>query len=141
MALALVIMKSYECLVLSFLKMDRSLHLDSLQFIYRTNQSVEDAVNMGLHYVMDNLISTGVNPRIAFCGLQLHIQYDCMANFFSLMSHLKSSSQTRNNRCILDLFCQTHYKSILVHHKGPYSILYSAHDMQMTAFLFTSQSN
>ena len=44
-------MKSFERLVLAHLKSLISDLLDSLQFAYRANRSVDDAVNMALHYI------------------------------------------------------------------------------------------
>ncbi|KAK3507233.1 hypothetical protein QTP70_011916 [Hemibagrus guttatus] len=49
-ALTSVVMKSFERLVLADLKNITGPLLDPLQFAYRANRSVDDAVNMGLHY-------------------------------------------------------------------------------------------
>ncbi len=49
-ALMSVVMKSFEKLVLAYLKDITRPLLDPLQFAYRANRSVDDAVNMGLHY-------------------------------------------------------------------------------------------
>ncbi|KAK3533985.1 hypothetical protein QTP70_035008, partial [Hemibagrus guttatus] len=40
--------------------------LDSLQFAYRANRSVDDAVNMGLHYILQHLDKPGTYARILF---------------------------------------------------------------------------
>ncbi len=40
--------------------------LDPLQFAYRANRSVDDAVNMGLHYVLQHLDRPGTYVRILF---------------------------------------------------------------------------
>ncbi len=40
--------------------------LDPLQFAYRVNRSVDDAVNMGLHYVLQHLDRPGTYVRILF---------------------------------------------------------------------------
>lgn len=40
--------------------------LDPLQFAYRANQSMEDAVNMALHYVLNHLDTAGNYARILF---------------------------------------------------------------------------
>ncbi len=40
--------------------------LDPLQFTYRANRSVDDAVNMGLHYVLQHLDRPGTYVRILF---------------------------------------------------------------------------
>ncbi len=51
-ALKSVAMKSFERLVLAYLKDITGPSLDPLQFAYRAIRSVNDAVNMGLHYVL-----------------------------------------------------------------------------------------
>ncbi len=40
-----------------------------LQFAYRANKSVDDAVNMGLHYVLQHLDRPGAYVRILFVDL------------------------------------------------------------------------
>ncbi len=54
-ALASVVMKSFEKMVLAHLKDITGPLLYPLQFAYRVNRSVDDAVNMGLHYVLQHL--------------------------------------------------------------------------------------
>ncbi len=54
-ALTSVVMKSFEKLVLAQLKDITGPSLDPLQFAYRANRSVDDAVNMGLLYVLQHL--------------------------------------------------------------------------------------
>ncbi len=66
MALMSVVMKSFEKLVLAHLKDTTGLSLDPLQFAYRANGSVDDAVNMGLHYVLQYLDRPGTYVRILF---------------------------------------------------------------------------
>ncbi|KAI7793933.1 hypothetical protein IRJ41_009315 [Triplophysa rosa] len=58
-ALTSVVMKSFERLVLAYLKDIKEPLLDRLQFAYRANRSVEDAVNMGLHFVLKHLDRPG----------------------------------------------------------------------------------
>ncbi len=65
-ALTSVVMKSFEKLVLAHLKDITGPLLDLLQFAYRANRSVEDAVNMGLHYVLQHLDRPGAYVRIVF---------------------------------------------------------------------------
>ncbi|XP_061143269.1 uncharacterized protein LOC133159889 [Syngnathus typhle] len=48
-------MKSFERLVLNHLKDVTGPLLDLLPFAYRANRSVDDAVNMGLHYILHRL--------------------------------------------------------------------------------------
>ncbi len=59
-------MKSFEKLVLAHLKDITVPLLDPLQFAYRSNRSVDDAVNMGLHYVLQYLDRPGTYVRILF---------------------------------------------------------------------------
>ncbi len=59
-------MKSFERLVLAYLKDTTGPLLDPLQFAYRANRSVDDAVNMGLHYILQHLDRPGTYVRILF---------------------------------------------------------------------------
>ena len=59
-------MKSFERLVLPHLKAITVPLLDPLQFAYRANRSVDDAVNMALHYTLQHLDSPGTYARILF---------------------------------------------------------------------------
>ncbi len=61
-----VVMKSFEKLVLAQLKDITGPSRDPLQFAYRANRSVDDAVNMGLHYVLQHLDRPGAYVRILF---------------------------------------------------------------------------
>ncbi|KAI2643903.1 RNA-directed DNA polymerase from mobile element jockey [Labeo rohita] len=65
-ALMSVIMKSFEKLVLAYLKNITGPLLDSLQFAYQTNRSVDDAVNMGLHFILQHLARPRTHVRILF---------------------------------------------------------------------------
>ncbi len=65
-ALTSVVMKSFEKLVLAHLKDITGPLLDPLQFAYRANRSVDDAVNMRLHYVLQHLDRPGTYVRILF---------------------------------------------------------------------------
>ena len=59
-------MKSFKRLVLTHLKGITGPLLDPLQFAYRANRSVDDAVNMGLHYILQHLDSPGTYARMLF---------------------------------------------------------------------------
>ncbi len=59
-------MKSFERLVLSYLKSSTGLLLDPLQFVYRANRSMDDAVKMGLHFILQHLDRPGTYVRILF---------------------------------------------------------------------------
>ncbi len=61
-----VVMKSFEKLVLAHLKDITGPLLDPLQFAYRANRYVDDAVNMGLRYVLQHLDRPGAYVRILF---------------------------------------------------------------------------
>ncbi len=65
-ALTSVVIKSFEKLVLAHLKDITGPLLDPLQFAYRANRSVDDAVNMGLHYVLQHLDRPEAYVRILF---------------------------------------------------------------------------
>ena len=65
-ALTSVVMKSFERLVLSHLKDIIGHLLDPLQFAYRANRSADDAVNMGLQYILHHLDYPGTYARILF---------------------------------------------------------------------------
>ena len=60
------VMKSFERLVLRHLKTTTGPLLDPLQFAYRANRSVEDAVNLGLHHILQHLDGKGNYARILF---------------------------------------------------------------------------
>ncbi|KAK3542863.1 hypothetical protein QTP70_006127 [Hemibagrus guttatus] len=65
-ALTSVVMKSFERLVLAYLKSITGPLLDPLQFAYRANRSVDDAVNMGLHFILQHLDKSGTYVRLLF---------------------------------------------------------------------------
>ncbi|KAI5619464.1 gastrula zinc finger protein XlCGF28.1-like [Silurus asotus] len=65
-ALTSVIMKTFEKLVLAHLKKVTEQLLDPLQFAYRANRLVDDAVNMGLNYILQHLDCPGTYARILF---------------------------------------------------------------------------
>ncbi|KAL0165807.1 hypothetical protein M9458_037651, partial [Cirrhinus mrigala] len=65
-ALTSVVMNSFERLVLAYLKDITGPLLDPLQFAYRANRSVDDAVNMRLHYILQHLDKPGTYARILF---------------------------------------------------------------------------
>ncbi len=65
-ALKSVVMKSFEKLVLAHLNDITGHSLDPLQFAYRANRFVDDAINMGLHYVLQHLDRPGAYVRILF---------------------------------------------------------------------------
>ena len=70
-ALTSVVMKSFERLVLSHLKSITDPLLDPLQFAYRANRSVNDAVNMALHFILQHLDFPGNYARIMLVDFRL----------------------------------------------------------------------
>ncbi len=68
-ALTSVVMKSFERLVLAYLKDTTGPLLDPLQFAYRANRSVDDAVNMGLYFILQHLDRPGTYMRILFVDI------------------------------------------------------------------------
>ncbi|KAK3558032.1 hypothetical protein QTP86_006409 [Hemibagrus guttatus] len=54
-----VVMKSFERLVLAYLKDITGPLLDPHQFAYQANRSANDAVNMGMHYILQHLKRPG----------------------------------------------------------------------------------
>ncbi|KAK3548246.1 hypothetical protein QTP70_005811 [Hemibagrus guttatus] len=63
-ALTSVVMKLFDRLVLAYLKNITGPLLDPLQFVYRANRSVDDAVNMGLHFILQHLDKSGTYVRL-----------------------------------------------------------------------------
>ncbi len=59
-------MKSFEKLVLAHPKDITGPLLDPLQFAYRANRSVDDAVNMVLHYILQHIDKPETYVRILF---------------------------------------------------------------------------
>ncbi len=86
-ALTSVVMKSLERLVLAYLKDITRPLLDPLQFAYRANRSVDDAVNMGLHYILQHLDKPGNYARILFV--------DFSSAFNTIMPDLLSDKLTQ----------------------------------------------
>ncbi|KAK3560705.1 hypothetical protein QTP86_014734, partial [Hemibagrus guttatus] len=70
-ALTSVVMKSFERLVLAYLKNITGPLLHPLQFAYRANRSVDDAVNMGLHFILQHLDKSGTYVRLLFVDFSL----------------------------------------------------------------------
>ncbi|KAL0186033.1 hypothetical protein M9458_017703, partial [Cirrhinus mrigala] len=70
-ALMSVVMKLFEKLVLVYLRNITGPLLDPLQCSYRANRSVDDAVNMGLHFIRQHLDKTGNYVRSLFVDFSL----------------------------------------------------------------------
>ena len=61
-----VTMKVFERFVLAFLQKSTAALMDPHQFAYRSNRSVDDAVALGLHYVLQHLENPHSYARILF---------------------------------------------------------------------------
>ena len=99
-ALTSVVMKSFERLVLFHLKANTDPLLEPLQFAYRANRSVDDAVNMALHlhFILQHLDSSGTYARILFV--------DFSSAFNTIIPALLLPDSTC--RCSTFLMCRTY---------------------------------
>ncbi len=61
-----VVIKSFERLVLAYLKASTVPLLEPLQFAYRANRTMDDAVNMGLHFILQHLDRPATYVKILF---------------------------------------------------------------------------
>lgn len=61
-----VVMKVCENLVPTYLKAITAPLLDPLQFAYKANWFLDDAVNLALHHMLQQLASPGTNARVLF---------------------------------------------------------------------------
>jgi len=68
-------MKLFEKLVLAYMKDIAGPLLDPLQFVYRVNRSVDDAVNMGLHFILQHLDKSGTYVRMLFVDFLFSLQH------------------------------------------------------------------
>ncbi len=80
-------MKSFERQILAYLKDITGPLLDPLLFAYRANRSVDDTVNMGLHFILQHLNKTGNCGRILFVGFS--------STFNTIMPDLLSDKLTQ----------------------------------------------
>ncbi len=85
-ALTSVVMKSFERLVLAYLKASTGPLLYPLQFSYRPNRSVDDAVNMGLHFILQHLDRPGTYVRILFVDFSSAVNTINLQNKLTLLS-------------------------------------------------------
>lgn len=65
-ALTSVLMKCLERLVFDYIKREISVSSDPLQFAYRKNRSVEDAISVALNFVYEHLDTGNANVRMLF---------------------------------------------------------------------------
>ena len=81
-------MKKFECLVLSHLKSLTNPLLDPLQFAYRAIRSVDNVVNMALHYTLQHLDSPGTYARILFVDFSSAFNTNLLALLQDKLSQL-----------------------------------------------------
>ncbi len=95
-ALTSVAMKSFERLVLAYLKASTGPLLGPMQFAYRANRSVNDAVNMGLLFTLQHLDRPETYVRILFVDFRSTfntIILDTLQNKLTQLSVLTSVCQ------------------------------------------------
>ncbi len=95
-----VAMESFERLVLAYLKDTTGPLLDLLQFAYRANRSVDDAVNTRLQFILQHLDRPGTYMRILFVDLSSAFNTiipDTLQNKLTQLSVLTSICQWINS--------------------------------------------
>ena len=70
------IMKCFERLVKRHICSSVFDMLDSLQFAYRSNRAMEDAITLAVHNALTHLEKGNKYVRMLFVVLQLCVQYD-----------------------------------------------------------------
>ena len=78
-------MKSFERLVLSHLSDITGPMLDPLQYTYRADRSVDEAVDIGLQYMLHHLDYPGTYARTLF------VDFSSVSTPSSLKSYIRSS--------------------------------------------------
>ena len=79
-------MKTLERLVLQFLKSIIDPLLDRFQFAHRENRSVDDAVSLGLFYLLQHLDSPNIYGRILFVDYSYGFNTITPSKLFKKMS-------------------------------------------------------
>ena len=87
-ALTSVVMKTLERLVLQFLKSIIDPLLNQFQFAYRNNRSVDDAVALGLFYVVQHLDSPNAYARILLVDFSSAFNTIIPSNLFDKLQNL-----------------------------------------------------
>ena len=96
MALTSVVMKCLERIVLQRLQAATDVSLDPLQFAYQVNRSVEDAVALGLHHIVEHLEKSGSYVRVLFI--------DFSSAFNTIVPHKLFSKLT--DMCVEEFLCK-----------------------------------
>ena len=76
-------MKSFDCIILSYLKLFTTPLMDTHQFAYCANRSVEDAVNLVLHHTLHHLESPNTYARILFIDFSSALNTINLVNLFN----------------------------------------------------------
>ncbi len=110
-------MKSLERLVLAYLKDITRPLLDPLQFAYRANRSVDESVNMGLHYILQHLDKPGLH-----LGLQYHHAWPSLRKTDTALCahlHLSVDHQLPDRQAAASEAGQTHIQNSHHQHWRP----------------------
>ncbi len=87
-ALTSVVMKVFERLVLRSLKAATDHQLDPHQFAYRANRSVDDAVALALHHILQHLESSGTYARVLFVDFSSAFNTIIPRKLFNKLIHM-----------------------------------------------------
>ena len=87
-ALTSVVMKVFERLVLRSLKAATDHQLDPHQFAYRANRSVDDAVALALHHILQHLETFGTYARVLFVDFSSAFNTIIPRKLFNKLIHM-----------------------------------------------------
>ena len=87
-ALTSVVMKVFERLVLRSLKAATDHQLDPHQFAYRANRSVDDAVALALHQILQHLETSGTYARVLFVDFSSAFKTIIPRKLFNKLIHM-----------------------------------------------------
>ena len=87
-ALTSVVMKVFERLVLRSLKAATDHQLDPHQFAYRANRSIDDAVVLALHHILQHLESSGTYARVLFVDFNSAFNTIIPRKLFNKLIHM-----------------------------------------------------
>ena len=90
-ALTSVVMNVFERLVLRSLKAATDHQLDPHQFAYRANRSVDDAVALALHHILQHL-ETGTYARVLFVDFSSAFNTIIPRKLFDKLIHMSVES-------------------------------------------------
>ena len=87
-ALTSVVMKVFERLVLRSLKAATDHQLDPHHFAYRANRSVDDAVALALHHILQHLETSGTYARVLFVDFSSAFNTIIPRKLFNKLIHM-----------------------------------------------------